>query len=64
MLQQVKSGKILCLCSKNVQEDVDRVFSERPDMILKEKDIVSSKINWQPKSQNIKQAVRRAEPGT
>lgn len=53
MLQQVKAGKILCLCSKNVQEDVDRVFSERSDMILKEKDIVSSKINWEPKSQNI-----------
>ena len=53
MLQQLKSGKILCLCSKNVQEDVDRVFSERSDMILKEKDIVSSKINWEPKSQNI-----------
>lgn len=54
MLQQVKSGKILCLCSKNVQEDVDSVFSKRPDMIIKEKDIVSSKVNWQPKSQNIK----------
>ena len=54
MLQQVKSGKILCLCSKNVQEDVDRVFSERPDMIISEQDIVSSKINWQFKSQNIK----------
>lgn len=54
MVQQVKSGKILCLCSKNTKEDVDSVFSKRPDMILKEKDIVSSKINWQPKSQNIK----------
>lgn len=54
MLQQVKSGKILCLCSKNVQEDVDNVFSERTDMIIKEKDIVGSKINWQPKSENIK----------
>lgn len=55
MLEQKKSGKILCLCSKNVQEDVESVFSERSDMVIKEQDIVSSKINWQPKSQNIKQ---------
>lgn len=55
MLQQVKSGKILCLCSKNVPEDVERVFSERPDIIIREQDIVKSKINWHPKSQNIKQ---------
>lgn len=55
MLQQMKSGKILCLCSKNSQEDVQRVFSERPDIIIRENDIVSSKINWLPKSQNIKQ---------
>ena len=54
MVQQVNSGKLLCLCSKNVQEDIDRVFSYRNDMILNESDIVSSKINWQPKSENIK----------
>ncbi|MEX0662995.1 MAG: HAD-IIIC family phosphatase [Balneolaceae bacterium] len=54
MLQQVKSGKILCLCSKNVQEDVDSVFSERPDMVIRKEDIVGSKINWEAKSQNIK----------
>ena len=55
MLEQLKSGKILCLCSKNVNADVERVFLERDDMIIRKQDIVSSKINWQPKSQNIKQ---------
>ncbi|MDZ7807370.1 MAG: HAD-IIIC family phosphatase [Gracilimonas sp.] len=55
MLDQKDSGKILCLCSKNVQEDVDKVFSGRKDMVLTEKDIVASKINWQPKSTNIKE---------
>lgn len=53
MLRQKASGKILCLCSKNVQEDVDRVFRERPDMRIREEDVVMSKINWQPKSRNI-----------
>ncbi len=55
MLRQMKSGRIFCLCSKNVQQDVDRVFSENYNMIIKEQDIVSSKINWQPKFQNIKE---------
>lgn len=55
MLRQIRSGKILCLCSKNVQEDVDRVFHERPDMVLGKENFVSSRINWQPKSQNIKE---------
>ena len=54
MQHQMKSGKILCLCSKNVEEDVNRVFTERSDMILSADDIVNSKINWLPKSQNIK----------
>ena len=63
MLRQMTSGKILCLCSKNVQEDVDRVFFERPDMLLREEDIVSSKINWQPKSQNIKELAEELNLG-
>ena len=63
MLLQMTSGKILCLCSKNVQEDVERVFYERPDMIIREEDIVSSKINWQPKSQNIKELAEELNLG-
>lgn len=55
MLQQIRFGKILCLCSKNAEEDVDNVFTERTDMILRKEDIVSSKINWQSKSQNIRE---------
>ena len=63
MLRQMTSGKLLCLCSKNVQEDVDRVFCERPDMLIREEDIVSSKINWQPKSQNIKELAEELNLG-
>lgn len=55
MLKQKNVGKILCLCSKNVEEDVDKVFDTRSDMILTENDIVASKINWVPKSANIKE---------
>lgn len=63
MLNQMKAGKILCLCSKNVPEDVDRVFAERDDMALKKENIVSSKINWNPKSQNIKELARELNLG-
>jgi FkbH-like protein len=45
---------LLCLCSKNVEEDVFEVLDAHPDMILRRKDIVASKINWQPKSQNLR----------
>lgn len=53
MRKQVDAGMILCLCSKNVEEDVWAVFDECSDMLLKRTDIVSHRINWQPKSQNI-----------
>lgn len=53
MLRQKATDKILCLCSKNVQEDVERVFRERSDMLIREEDIVTSKINWHPKSRNL-----------
>lgn len=63
MLKQMDSGKILCLCSKNVQEDVDKVFSSRNDMVLTEKNIVASKINWKPKSANIKELSNELDLG-
>ncbi|MEX1212356.1 MAG: HAD-IIIC family phosphatase [Balneolaceae bacterium] len=55
MLEQKASGKILCLCSKNVREDVDRVFRERTDMLIRSEDIVTSRINWEPKSRNLRE---------
>ncbi|MCG8569095.1 MAG: HAD-IIIC family phosphatase [Spirochaetes bacterium] len=53
LLDQKNQGKLLTLCSKNIEKDVQRVFDQNPSMLLKEKDIVDSKINWQPKSENI-----------
>lgn len=47
-------GFILCLCSKNVEEDVYRVFESRPDMLLKREHLVDNRINWMPKSENLK----------
>lgn len=54
MVAQRDAGMLLCLCSKNNEEDVWRVFETNPGMILKREHFVSSRINWQPKSDNLR----------
>ena len=54
MFKQAKAGMLLCLASKNNEDDVFAVFDKHPQMILKPEDITSYKINWLPKSQNLK----------
>ena len=54
MLKLAGQGFLLCLCSKNDEPDVLDVFDRRPDMVLKREHLVSWRINWQPKSQNIR----------
>ncbi|MBZ5721324.1 MAG: amino acid adenylation domain-containing protein, partial [Acidobacteriia bacterium] len=58
MIAQHQSGMVLCLCSKNAEEDVAAVFEQNPGMVLSLDHIVASRINWQPKSQNLKELAR------
>ncbi|KAF1321168.1 hypothetical protein FI667_g12035, partial [Globisporangium splendens] len=55
VVQQQKQGMLLCLCSKNILQDVVDVFEQRKsDMVLRlDEHIVISKVNWQTKSANI-----------
>src|SRR5262249_23774725 len=46
-------GVLVCLCSKNSEADVLEVFRRRSEMPLTLDSIVSHRINWQPKSQNL-----------
>jgi amino acid adenylation domain-containing protein/FkbH-like protein/FkbM family methyltransferase len=48
------AGIIICLCSKNELNDVMNVFEQRKDMLLQLKHLVSWKINWDSKDQNIR----------
>ena len=48
-------GIILALCSKNNEEDVWEVFRKHPDMILKERHIATTQINWRDKAANLRQ---------
>jgi FkbH-like protein len=53
-IEQQAAGVLLCLVSKNNEVDVKGVFAARHDMALKLSHITSSRINWKPKSDNIR----------
>lgn len=63
MLRQNEIGILLCLCSKNNEADVWEVFARRSDMLLKREHIVSWRINWERKSENIKSIARELHLG-
>lgn len=46
-------GFLLCLCSRNEPIDVWQVFDNHSDMLLKREHIVTERINWERKSENI-----------
>jgi FkbH-like protein len=54
LIEQYKAGVVLCLCSKNQEADVWRVFDEHPDMVLRRQHIGFARINWESKSANIR----------
>jgi len=54
MIAQRDAGMLVCLCSKNNEEDVWKVFENNPGMVLKREHFVSTRINWQPKSENLR----------
>ena len=50
----LKQGVLLCISSKNNEEDVLNIFQNHKEMVLKKKDITSFKVNWDEKYMNIK----------
>jgi FkbH-like protein len=54
LIQKSKEGFLIVLCSKNNEEDVWQVFEQNSDMRLQKNHITDFKINWMPKSQNLK----------
>ncbi len=46
-------GTLVCLASKNTEQDVLDVFEKRPEMVLKARHVVAHRINWTSKSENI-----------
>ncbi len=50
---QRQAGMLLCLCSKNNEEDVLETFRAHPEMPLRLEHFVARRINWSPKSVNL-----------
>ena len=53
ILKLSKKGLLLCISSKNNNKDVINVFNNHKLMILKAKDIISFKVNWNEKYKNL-----------
>ncbi|WP_018016280.1 SDR family NAD(P)-dependent oxidoreductase [Teredinibacter turnerae] len=54
LVNAVNSGFLVCLASKNNLEDVQAVFEQRKDMVLQAEHVTGWKVNWSPKSDNIR----------
>ncbi|HWN43980.1 MAG TPA: HAD-IIIC family phosphatase, partial [Thermoanaerobaculia bacterium] len=54
VLAQRQEGMLLCLCSKNEEEDVWSTFDQRPDFPLERGHLTAWKINWSAKSENLR----------
>jgi len=58
-IKKIKSsGVLIALVSKNDKSDVENVLKNHQSMILKKNDITAMKINWNEKSDNIKQLAK------
>lgn len=54
LIAQRDAGRLLCLCSRNNPADVDAVFAGRPDLLLRPEHLTASRVNWRPKSENLR----------
>ena len=54
LLEQREAGTLICLCSKNNENDVWSVFAQNPGMLLKREHLAAARLNWQPKSENLR----------
>ncbi len=57
-------GVLLAICSKNNHDDVLELFAQRPDMPLALDDFVATRINWQPKPDNVRSLAEELNIGT
>ena len=54
LVRQVEAGMLVCLCSRNEPADVEAVFERNGAMVLGLAHVVASRINWKPKSENLR----------
>ena len=63
MVAQQEAGMLLCLASKNNAADVEAVFAQHTQMVLRPEHVIASRVNWAPKSQNLRELARELQLG-
>lgn len=63
LVRQAEGGRLLCVLSKNRQQDVRQVFDTHPDMALKWSHLTADRIDWDPKPTNLRALVGELELG-
>lgn len=58
------SGVMLAILSKNNREDALDGINNHPSMLLREKDFVAIRANWEPKAQNLQSVADELNIGT
>jgi FkbH-like protein/non-ribosomal peptide synthase protein (TIGR01720 family) len=58
-----KAGVLICLCSRNIEQDVLAVFEGRSEMKLQRNHLVAWRINWESKSDNIRSLAAELDLG-
>ena len=56
-------GVLLGVCSKNNEEVVFEAFRNHPEMVLRHEDIVSFKVNWKSKADNLAEMAQQLNLG-
>lgn len=63
LLQQRNSGIYLAVVSRNEQDDVDKLFMERPEMVLRREHLTALRASWRPKPEVISEVAAELRVG-
>lgn len=55
LVRQSESGRLLCLLSKNEEQDVREVFERHPDMVLRWDRLAGHRVDWNAKPDNLRE---------
>jgi FkbH-like protein len=63
LVEQVRAGRLLCLCSRNDERDVMAVLRDHPDMVVRPEHVTAVRANWQPKPANLRSLAHELDLG-
>lgn len=61
--EYTRQGYMICICSKNDEDEVEKMFNLRKDFKLKLKDFTCHRINWNSKAENISSMAKEMNIG-